>query len=78
MAHAAFYPIPFFSSGSGEISDLLNKATLRAVSNEECTESFGGERIVGSIICARNDGEDGAGTCQVNYCSVLKFITLLL
>ena len=63
--------LKLFSSGSGTISNVLNKATLRAISNSECRLSFG-ETIVDSILCARND-QDGAGTCHGDSGGTLQY-----
>ena len=43
---------------------MLNKVSLRGISNVECRKSYG-KKILDSIICVKNNGTNGAGTCQV-------------
>ena len=49
----------------GSISEVLNKLTVRVVSNEDCKKSYG-PIIHNSTLCAIGI-ERGTGTCQVRF-----------
>ena len=53
----------YFTEGS--ISEVLNKLTVRVVSNEDCKKSYG-PIIHNATLCAIGI-ERGTGTCQVRF-----------
>lgn len=71
QANAPFLGVTALASGFGFISDLnqnlpneLRYAQMTVISNNECASIFGGNVVVGHVLCARGTLPANQGTCN--------------
>ena len=63
IRQALYHYISFIIILDGSISEVLNKLTVRVISEDECKNSFG--NIIHKTTMCAVGVEKGSGTCQV-------------